>query len=69
MKDTIDTYFDDENVMDIEVISTLGLTDEDIEALKQVDGTKDVVGTYSIDATFSNDKKSMLLRLSRCQIR
>ena len=29
MKDTIDTYFDDEDVMDIEVISTLGLTDED----------------------------------------
>ena len=63
MKDTIDTYFDDENVMDIEVISTLGLTDEDIEALKQVDGTKDVVGTYSIDATFSNDKKEYVVKI------
>lgn len=63
MKDTVDTYFDDENVMDIEVISTLGLTDEDIEALKQVDGTKDVVGTYSIDATFSTDKKEYVVKI------
>ena len=63
MKDTIDTYFDDEDVMDIEVISTLGLTDEDIEALKQVDGTKEVVGTYSIDATFSNDKKEYVVKI------
>lgn len=69
MKDTIDTYFDDEDVMDIEVISTLGLTDEDIETLKQVDGTKEVVGTYSIDATLAMIRKSMLLRLSLCQIR
>ena len=63
MKDTVDTYFDDEDVMDIEVISTLGLTDEDIEALKQVDGTKDVVGTYSIDATFSTDKKEYVVKI------
>ena len=63
MKDTIDTYFDDEDVMDIEVISTLGLTDEDIETLKQVDGTKEVVGTYSIDATFSNDKKEYVVKI------
>ena len=63
MKDTIDKYFDDEDVMDIEVISTLGLTDEDIEALKQVDGTKEVVGTYSIDATFSNDKKEYVVKI------
>lgn len=63
MKDTADKYFDDENVMDIEIISTLGLTDEDIEALKQVEGTKDVVGTYSIDATFSNGKKEYVVKI------
>ncbi len=63
MKDTVDKYFDDENVMDIEIISTLGLTDEDIEALKQVEGTKDVVGTYSIDATFNNGKKEYVVKI------
>ena len=50
MLDTIDKYFKDENVYDIEVISTLGLTNEDIDELKKVDGVKDVYGTYAKDA-------------------
>ena len=34
MKKTIDKYFDEQNVMDIEVISTLGLTEKDIQTLE-----------------------------------
>ena len=37
MVNTIDQYFKDQNVYDIEVISTLGLTDEDIEALSNIE--------------------------------
>ena len=33
-----DAYFDEKNLMDIEVISTMGLTEDDIDALKAVDG-------------------------------
>ena len=33
---TIDAYYKQQNVYDIEVLSTLGLTQEDIEALKQI---------------------------------
>ena len=33
-----DAYFDEKNMMDIEVISTLGLTDDDLQAIKDVDG-------------------------------
>ena len=32
-----DAYFDEKNMMDIEVISTLGLTDDDLQAIKDVD--------------------------------
>ena len=28
-----DTYFDEKNLMDIQVVSTLGLTEDDVEAL------------------------------------
>ena len=42
MLDSIDTYYKNQNVYDIEVISTLGLTDEDIEALKQVENVEEV---------------------------
>ena len=37
MVDTIDKYFKDSNVYDIEVVSTLGLTNEDIKALENVE--------------------------------
>ena len=30
MKETLDQYFDDQNVMDIQVMSTLGLTQTDL---------------------------------------
>ena len=33
MKEAVDKYFDEQNMMDIEVASTLGLTDNDIKAL------------------------------------
>ena len=35
MKITLDKYFDDKNVMDFQVISTLGITNEDIEEIKR----------------------------------
>ena len=33
-----DAYFDRKNMMDIEVISTLGLTEDDLDAIRNVDG-------------------------------
>ena len=41
MKATVDQYFDDLNVMDIQVVSTLGLTDDDVEAIKNVQSVED----------------------------
>ena len=50
MLDTIDKYFKDSKVYDLEIISTLGLTNEDITELKKVEEVKEVYGTYSKDA-------------------
>ena len=49
MIETIDTYFKGQNVYDIQVISTLGLTNDDIDALKNVEGVEIVYGTDSQD--------------------
>ena len=49
MLDTVDTYFKDQNVYDIQVISTLGLTNEDIEALKNIENVENVYGTCTQD--------------------
>lgn len=58
MVDSIDTYYKNQNVYDIEIMSTLGLTDEDIEALENIENVKNVYGTYSEDALIKiNDKE------------
>lgn len=49
MKLSADTYYDDVNLMDIRVLSTLGLTDEDVDALEQIQGIKAVDPAYSAD--------------------
>ena len=44
-----DAYFDKKNLMDIQIISTLGLTDGDLQAIEDVDGIKKAEGGYSVD--------------------
>ena len=48
-----DTYFDNRNMMDIQVISTLGLTDDDLQAIEDVDGVDAAEGGYSVDVLSS----------------
>ena len=49
MRITGDAYFDAENLMDIQVMSTLGLTEDDIDAIEDVDGVELAEGSYSSD--------------------
>ena len=50
MKKSADLYFDQQNLMDLHVLSTLGLTDEDAEALAQQPGVAAVERAYTVDA-------------------
>ena len=50
MKNTCDTYLDQQNFMDIQVMSTLGLTEEDLEALLDQPGIADGEACWAIDA-------------------
>jgi len=49
MKKTGDVYFDNTNLMDVKIVSTLGLTKEDVQALEELDSVKRAVGSYSMD--------------------
>lgn len=44
-----DEYFDERNMMDLKVISTLGLTKDDIKAIEEVEGVEKVEPGYMID--------------------
>ena len=50
MKKSADLYFDQQNLMDLHVLSTLGLTDKDAEALAQQPGVAAVERAYTVDA-------------------
>lgn len=63
MKEAIDEYFDVQNMMDIEVISTLGLTCDDINALKNIEGVSQVNPAYSFDASINTDKKDIVVKI------
>lgn len=58
-----DVWLDQKNLMDIQVISTLGLTEEDIEALKDVEGIEAVEGGYSVDVLTTNGENQEVLHV------
>lgn len=47
MQLTADDVYDKENLMDIQVVSTLGLTEGDLEAIKKIDGVEFAEGSYT----------------------
>ena len=50
MRYTADDYYDERQLMDIRVLGTLGLTEDDVTAIKAMDGVSDARGGYSVDA-------------------
>ena len=50
MKHTGDDYLDSLHLADFQVLSTLGLTDEDIDALKKQENIENAEGEYVLDA-------------------
>lgn len=49
MKETVNSYFSEQNLSDIKVLTSLGITREDVDALKSTHGVTDAVGSYSKD--------------------
>ncbi len=46
---TADNYYDENNLMDFKIISTLGLTSGDVKALENLDNIDKVIPSYSLD--------------------
>lgn len=63
MKKTVDQYFDEKQVMDIEVISTLGLTNDDLEEIENIEGVLKAEGTYSLDAITKVEKEEYVVKV------
>lgn len=63
MKRTGDDYLDSLHLADIQVLSTLGLTDDDITAIRAQDKVEDAEGEYVIDAFASSDSLDALAKV------
>ena len=63
MKNIIDVYFDEKQVMDIQVLSTLGLTNSDIEELKKIEGIENIEESYSTDAIIISNEEELVVKL------
>lgn len=58
-----DAYFDRKNLMDLQVISTMGLTDEDVEAIEKLDGIEKAETGYSVDALCTEGDNQIVMHV------
>jgi len=63
MQITLDKYFDDQNAFDIQLVSTLGLTNKDVLAIKELEETKVVYGAYSKDAIIDINNTESVVKI------
>lgn len=61
MKHTADQYFDDYKLEDMQLISTIGFTRDDVDAIKAVDGVEGVMAVHNMNALTVVDKRQLVL--------
>ncbi len=63
MMETGSKYFDDQNLMDFRLISTVGFDDDDIRAIKNEESTVDVMPSYMSDLIVTQDDIDFVVRV------
>ena len=64
MKISGDLYFNKNNLMDYKLMSTLGLTKDDVAQIQKIGGVTQVQGSYSIDAVIEKDKHQLVMNIN-----
>lgn len=63
MKYSADTFYDDTNLMDLRVVGTLGMTQHDAEALKNLPDVENADPMYQSDVLYEDGNSELILRL------
>ena len=63
MLDTIDTYYKNQNVYDIQVLSTLGLISDDINAISKIENVEHVDGNFETDGQIEVGNKEVIAKV------
>lgn len=60
---SLDKYVDQTKLFDIDIISTLGLTEEDVDAIKKIDGIESAYGIQTKDSIVQLDNKEKICKV------
>ena len=63
MKESMERYMEDANFYDLRVVSSMGLSDGDVEALQSVEGVRNVQPGYSADLLVNAEEDILVTRL------
>ncbi len=63
MKYTADKYYDDNHMMDIRMLSTMGFVEDDLLALREVDGVENVQPAYFLDVISTIGSTELVFRI------
>lgn len=63
MKASADAQYDKENLMDIKVVGTLGLTETDLSKIREIDGVKDAEGSFTTDFICHVNSKEVVTKV------
>lgn len=58
-----DAYYDSAKLMDMKVVGTMGLTDDDVHALEAIDGVEEAVGGFSTDVYCGSESNQKVLHV------
>lgn len=62
MIDTAEEYFSDNRLMDIKLMSSIGVKSEDVEAVKKADDVQGVMAGYSKDVFYYHENQNLVLK-------
>ena len=63
MMKSVDKYYDENNLYDIKLVSTLGLTNDDVKALENIKNIKKAYGSYSKDVLVDAKNQEIVVKL------
>ena len=53
---TLDNYYDDHHLMNFKIVSTMGLNEDDVASLKELEHIDKVIPSYSVDALIDGEE-------------
>ena len=63
MQESADLFFDESKLMDIRVLSTLGLTENDVTEISEIDGVEAAIPAYTYDVLTEKEEKQHVIKL------